>query len=413
MDSIMEYGELIHDFVDGTLDSNLENNLFVELASNQQLRSELKQFIEFERTARFDTAAYAPKAETTAGVFSKLGIPLPVAATAVVAPTTGGLMTILSKYSQGLIGAVIATLITAGVMYFAMDGIGNSSVGSKKTAITTMKKQVSGENSTSQASNIPIIRAGEEKEPRVIEKVIVRYVDKPVYVEKEKDESLQSLKEEVSVKSESPLSSIRDLGLASTERAISEFNPERLFNDTRFATFRQTGFGKDTYSPELGIYDFLDKLGIGFEVTGTDYWMFPKESVPKSENPILENKKIALVMNLSENWQAGAELRQEFFYHQYQDVNYLYKQYNNYQTGSAFLRWVPINYDFASFFGQLTYGGNIGGQVGRAMIGTILKPSPDYSFIIGLEGSGMLYHHNNEVLLAKKLGLHYGLLFNF
>lgn len=157
----------------------------------------------------------------------------------------------------------------------------------------------------------------------------------------------------------------------------------------------------------------MDKLGIGLEVTGTDYRMFPKESVPKSENPILENKKIALVLNLYDNWKAGAELRQEFFYHQYQDVNYLYKQYNNYQTGSAFLRWIPINYDFASFFGQLSYGGNVGGQVGRAMIGTILKPSQDYSFIIGIEGSGMLYHHNNELFLAKKLGLHYGLLFNF
>jgi len=51
--------------------------------------------------------------------------------------------------------------------------------------------------------------------------------------------------------------------------------------------------------------------------------------------------------------------------------------------------------------------------VGRFMTGTIIKPSSDYSFIIGLECSGMSYYHNNNPKIASKFGLHYGMLFNF
>lgn len=155
----------------------------------------MKQFIEFERTARFDTEAYAAKAETTAGVFSRLGIPLPVAATAVVAPTAGGLMAVLSKYSQGLIGAFIATLITAGVMYFALDGNRNSTEVINNSVISQKTYKVNKGNNSLANSNVPIMKSGEGTEPRVVEKIVVKYMDRPVYIEQEKDVLSESVEE--------------------------------------------------------------------------------------------------------------------------------------------------------------------------------------------------------------------------
>ncbi|MFH1049810.1 MAG: hypothetical protein V1779_02640 [bacterium] len=411
----MEHGEMIHDFVDGTLDSGLENGLFVELASNQQLRSELKQFIEFERTARYDTAAYAPSAESTAGVFSRLGIPLPLAATAVVAPAATGVFAILGKYSQGLIGGVIAMLMTAGVMYFAVlrqaqDDSQQSSVDSRQSAVVSRQSSVFSQKQSPLASNdIPIIKSEEKVAPKVIEKVIIKYVDRPVYIEQS---SIMDNGELVMDNEEVDKKKV-NIETADIENVVNMPEVNLFSGINEPYNFNPIAVQEQPFNPNLGLFDYLGKIGISLEVTGSDYWMFPKDTMPKSVNPFLENTKLAMLIKLSEKWQAGVEVRQEYFYHEYKDNEYLYKQSNNYLTGNAFLRWNVLNYNFASVFGQASYGANIGGHVGRFMLGTLIKPSSDYSFIIGLEYSGMLYNHNNTPFLASKFGLNYGMMFNF
>jgi len=411
----MEHGELIHDFVDGTLDSNLENGLFVELASNQQLRTELKQFIEFERTARYDTAAYAPSAESTANVFSRLGIPLPLATTAVVAPATTGMMAFLGKYSQGIIGGVVAMLITASVMYFAMDKGQQSSVNSQKTAVNSQQSAVNSQQSVvAQSNDIPIVKSEEKITPKVIEKVVIKYVDRPVYIEQTTDSKQLAetpINEQLAVSNEVDNNLVNNMDFATTDGIFNQ--SVNLFSGINHSSLNPVGVQEMPFYPSLGLFDYLGKAGISFELTGADYWMFPKETVPKQLNPLLENNRMAIILKLSDELQVGAEVRQEFFFHEYKDSDYLYKQNNNYFSGGVFGRWTPLNYNYASFFSQVSFGGNVGGQVGRVMIGTLIKPSSDYSFVIGLEGSGMMYNHNGDILFAKKLGLHYGILFNF
>ncbi len=411
----MEHGEMIHDFVDGTLDNNLENGLFVELASNQQLRSELKQFIDFERTARYDTAAYAPSAASTAGVFSRLGIPLPLATTAVVAPAATGILATLGKYSQGIIGGVVAMLMTAGVMYFAMDNNLQTADGRRQTENIHQVQGNEYKNNSITTNDIPIVKSEEKVAPKVIERIVVKYVDRPIYIEQTADSRQQTELMDngeliIDNEEDSKKINIENSNLASIDNLPKVNLFENLNNQNNF---NPIGVQENPYSQQLKMSDYLGELGVSVEVTGTDYWTFPKETIPKSASPILENKRLALILKLSDQIQAGAELRQEFFYHQYEDADYLYKQNNNYLTGNVFLRWIPLDFDVASIFGQVSYGGNIGGQVGRIMLGTLIKPSSDYSLVIGLEGSSMMYYHNNTPFLANKIGFHYGMMFNF
>ncbi|MFW5701359.1 MAG: anti-sigma factor family protein, partial [Bacteroidota bacterium] len=65
----MDYTKLIHEFVDGTLSPEHEEELFASLRSNDELRSELKQQMAIKSAVRSDTKAFTPSAASTMAIF--------------------------------------------------------------------------------------------------------------------------------------------------------------------------------------------------------------------------------------------------------------------------------------------------------------------------------------------------------
>jgi len=113
----------------------------------------------------------------------------------------------------------------------------------------------------------------------------------------------------------------------------------------------------------------------------------------------------------------GIDMRQEYFYQEYEGlergVNYKYMQHPNlFSTGLvAKLRFMEIS--GLNSFVQAYLGGNEAGPVGRMMYGLEYSPSSDYHFILGVEGSLLGYYHGDQYFYTPKIGLHYGIGFNF
>jgi len=107
----MDYRQLIHEFLDGTLDGSQEDKLLMVLSSNEELRSEFKKLLSIDRSMSKEAAGIAPPSHTTMNLFNRLGFNAPQAVATVAPKATVG--SILSKYSGHMFSAVAASLITA------------------------------------------------------------------------------------------------------------------------------------------------------------------------------------------------------------------------------------------------------------------------------------------------------------
>jgi len=73
----MNTEHLIHEYLDGTLSSDQQGELFAMLAADEMAREELTSQIRLQTALRKDYAAVVVPADTTAGIFSELGLPVP------------------------------------------------------------------------------------------------------------------------------------------------------------------------------------------------------------------------------------------------------------------------------------------------------------------------------------------------
>ncbi|MBI3257901.1 MAG: hypothetical protein HYZ54_00220 [Ignavibacteriae bacterium] len=83
----MLYGKLIHDYLDGSLDSNEEDLLFAEMSANQEVRREFQLQAKLNSTIKKDMSLATTPVEATQAVFASLGFALPSNSENNIAPT--------------------------------------------------------------------------------------------------------------------------------------------------------------------------------------------------------------------------------------------------------------------------------------------------------------------------------------
>src|SRR5688500_4205909 len=79
----MRRSESIFEFIDGSLDSVQEQELFDEMARAPEMRAELRQYIAIGEAVRADREAYVPPADAERSLMAGLGL-APIAGGAVV-----------------------------------------------------------------------------------------------------------------------------------------------------------------------------------------------------------------------------------------------------------------------------------------------------------------------------------------
>ncbi len=271
-------------------------------------------------------------------------------------------------------------------------------------------------DSSEQHNTTPFVKSSqeddivvEEKEP-VKERIVYKYIERPTRVTEEAVELTAQ-------NTDTPDVSL----LTNKEYSEKEVNyalPVYTMNQPmlNYALINDKAI-KATYSPLASNVLIPQDLGLTAEVRGNHYWSFPKANVGYSTTPLLNNTSFALMYNVNDKFSAGFDLRQEYFYQEYEgqeeDVMYKYMQHPSYFSYGLTAKLRFLEFDHFNSFVQAYLGGNQAGPVGRLMYGMELNPGAGYRFILGIEGSMLAFHHSGEYFYTPKIGLHYGISFDF
>lgn len=407
----MEYSAKLNEFVDGSLSRHQEEELFSRLASDSSLRSELKQLIELEKVAKNDYPAFMPPSQTTASVFSKLGI-----AQASTAATGGAVAGFFSKYSSNIFSGLASAVATFLIMLAVFPLFNNSEeqmiakapevTGTKLTIL--LPEENKPEPIAEKNNNIPVVSmVGNDdniKEEKHINNSKTEKIVKPTHILTQQENTKTS--------------GFSDNFIISDNNRISD-NIKTSDNSPLFITpidIKQSNIAlNEHYEIQSINSSFLD--GWSIELKGGEYWALPGSTVPRSSEPALENMSIIFLKDISSNFSYGLDMRQEFFFQEYDGTDdeglpYKYEQHTNYFAVGIVGRYDFLKTKYYNGFGQLYLGANKVGPVGRGLVGFEINPSSKYGFIIGIEGSVLRFYHGENYFVSPKIGLHYGVKFN-
>ncbi len=438
----MEYSEIIHDFVEGTLDKGQEDQLFMLLNSNEDLREQLRETMLIESAMKSDAAGIAPSAAATAGVFSKLGYSIPQGGPA-SAPTpapkpgffsrlkggftggSGGLgsMLMTSAITAVLTGIVIFLLINPVIYEGDTAGSSNTAAVENNVPVSESTEQpanaVKGDKlaATSDPSGQPetasgnAINAAAEQTTRTI--IVKQNYNEYAVMNEKLDRILSAFSKENGSSGSNNIPAVSEI------RSQSGTSPEFVLTSNSGAGYdpamQQLSIEPDYSAPEV----WENKgFGLNLEVSGGSFGNLTDPKLMPAYKPDFSNMSIAFYIPVSESFELGAEFRNEFFYQDYYSTNPDGLRINHYQnpnfnTLTFNARWNYLQWKSLSSFLQASLGGNAAGPVGRGMIGIEFQPVDSYSFFLGGELSGLYYYHNNNTFLAPKYGLIYGISFNF
>ena len=418
----MDYTSLINDFVDGRLDSSQEDNLFYMLSSSDDLRTELKQFIRLEKAFSTDAIGLSPSASSTIGVFNRLGIVAPALTPSnspIGSAQPGFFSSFWGKYSQGFVSGIVSTVLTAVIVFILMSNFynvstndGNSNKFANKSVVQNSPSSLISIDSNNIVPKISSqswdndnqLNKGYQKEKVIIK---YKYIEKPT----EKNEYADNL---------NPIDAIT-LDIPKEVSAIENSIMRNSLDINKIESPNITHFKTNKIISDINQPNYLDintnNLGIFCEFKSSEYWSLPKEVIPQSSNPIFSNTSLTLLKSLSQNFLVGMDLRQEFFYQKYEgvekDAPYEYLQNTNYISLGITGRYYLGNIYGIEPFSQLTLGGNKAGFIGRFMVGVNYKPLEFISLMLGVEGSVLRFHHHDQFFYSPKIGLNYGVSFNF
>ncbi|MBI5324338.1 MAG: hypothetical protein HZB41_03510 [Ignavibacteriae bacterium] len=401
----MDYTKLIHDFMDGTLEGTEEEQMFFQFSSNDELRAELKQQIAIRDAIRNDTRAFTPTANSTVGVFSALGFNPPSTVVDSILPAGNAAKPgFFTKYRQGFISAAVSIVGTAALFLLLMNPFGE-----KNTAQTNNNKQSYAQTQTLPES-MPNVQSFSNDVPKTEVRYItkVRYIDVPRYVDLQPVQSI----------SDNSVTSIADNETASSDLTSADLDSH---SNSEFSMINNSNkipeLGYETKNDFLNNLNFSnDQLGLSMELRGSMYWNLKKETINPYQFNKFNNSALALYYNMNDNFAFGAEVRQETFFQKYTSLNddSTFEQQPNFTTYGINLRYsAPYDYLGISPFGQLSGGFNKAGIVYRGMLGLKYSPYYNITFTVGGEYSGFRYYHNNKGFVDSKIGLNYGVMFNF
>jgi hypothetical protein len=411
----MEYSEMINDFVDGKLNPADEDKLFSMLSADQDMRYELRNSIRMEKAFSNDAGSIAPSAAATVGVFGSLGI-VPPGVSAAPMPTGWARFTgSLAKFSNVIIGSAISSIVTAVIILALLNPWGNKGNGSDIHSGQSAKYSAAIIADSTNNYAIPVSKSSAEEdmivkeaEP-VKERIVYKYIERPAPVP-EKTDKIIIADNDIAIDDE-----IREYNAKEVSYTLPLFDKN---NDL------SSDHSMNSVALETKHYDHLvtnvvlpKNIGLTAEIRGNHYWSFPKAQLGYSTTPLFNNTSFGLMYNVNDKFSAGFDIRQEYFYQEYKgiedDIRYRYVQHPNYLSYGLTAKLRFMEFDYFNSFVQAYLGGNQAGPVGRLMYGFEIAPGTGYRFILGLEGSMMVFHHGDQYFYTPKIGLHYGMSFDF
>lgn len=390
----MEKFDLLNDYLDGELAPEREQEFFLNMASDDELRGRMKKSLAV-RSAIQSNLQTAPPVGTTAALFGRLGFS-PAGAIGVSGAAGGGIAAFMGKYWQaGLIAALSVTVI----ILLALRGGTDSIVPEEQNVLTA---------SGAKKSQPPISSSMDNQEP-AIPAPEVRTVTKYVYVEV----PAASIGQKQTKMAGNAVESVRPIGNFSSGPAGRVFNLRSESGDIAAGTFEpvQSIFPVNDFGLS-GEGNFL------LEIHGSQDWLLPAATVSPSKTALFNNYSVSAFYNVFDDLYAGIDIRRENFFQRFEGMDDLgiintYEQQPNFTSYSLALRYYFLRSGDFGFFAQGAAGFNNAGKIGRGMLGMEYAPYPSIRFILGAGYDYFMYRHQERDYNSKKAGIKYGVSYRF
>lgn len=420
----MDYNSLLHDFIDGNLDPSKERELFYALASNEELRRDLKSSVAIDKSFARKISSFAPSVGSTGAIFDRLGIEAPKNLTE---PTPKpGFSSFFKRFGQGFYGVFSGAAVTAAIfLFFLTPKFGGGGI--------ETSSGIASESTRIESTETPIVSAGPASETRAntvttsesesAAPVRERIVYKTVYVDSEGNriDKSSGLPKTPNSEDVAKTTTAPERESSETEKVVSK--PEepiiaKIENEEYRAISPPSRIQRVDYFPSVPkFFDYTPaERGVSLEYKGAQSWSVQKAYVNKSSENFFDNSAIALSYRFSDRFSAGLDFRSEFFYQEFEgeveNSLFLYRQYPSYRTLTAFARYKLYRSEIFDLFTEAGIGYVATGALGRFSIGTEVSPDPSYSFLFGLEAGALAYEHQGSPWFSPKIGLMYGVKFN-
>ncbi len=364
---------MLHAFLDGELDGAHEEVLFRKLSSNPELRTEMQENLAIRKAIQHDTEAFTPPAAATSAVFGALGFSMPPAGSINPAAASGNILKRFWMSGGSALFAVAAAIL----IYLQF--------------------------------------------PAPVQEDPVRLVSIP---------PTQLLVEETPALSDIPVSAPAPV----TRRTVTASDAIPVVPvaavEERTLALRPVGTlpGKGDRSPRTryvqnGQVYFFDLLptptGLSLQARNVAMRSDPAPRTVSQSEPWFRNVNLGLMYALSENHSIGIEGGQEAFPQHFDGIEdggaVRYEQ-------NPLAYWATAVYQFNGDallphvhpFAQVQLGGAFRlGALARATAGIKFKPFERIAIVIGAEGSLLMYRFQNNWFQTDKLGLTYGLAYEF
>jgi len=391
----MKNEELIYDLLDGALASEKEKELFLELATNEALREELRNQLKIQGAIKSDFRAFTPKPETTAALFASLGF-----ATVATPTFAQRIAQYGAAYKQGIFSALATAglAVIAYLLFFTPEAVDADRSMTLHSLPTVKSTEIVSEDDSmlSQMSAV--------EEPQV--KVVYKYI--PVYIEKA----------EVLTENENENES-RLLTVNQADKLVDNNWQRNDLTDLVHLSDNKLNSANiivPVALPFNSMNSIVETNGkVKFEMHGSEYFNIDGGSALPGAFQKFNNTNLTLLYIINDNWEIGTELRRENFYQSFisedsEDLVWRYEQQPNFNTLGLAIRYKYNQLDFRGKpVAQLVLGGNEVGFVGRGLIGFDFNLNNNLSFILGADYSLLRYNHQSVWYNSSKYGLHFGI----
>lgn len=404
---------MLHAFLDGELDGAHEELLFEKLSSDGALRSEMQQHLAMRKAIQHDNEAFTPPAAATSAVFAALGFSLPPLA-AEAAPA-GGFGAAGGFGVAGGLGAAGSGAAGAGSGTFRQVALSAAAAVLAILAALFLSMQFPAAS--------PDLSGTSERVVSV----------PPTMVEIQETPALGDLPvASVPARNALPAASAPAQEQASANRDLRIFDARDL--DMR-PIAALTASEKAAPEPErirAGDVQFFDLIpapdGVTLYARNVALRSDPSPAVVSQSEPWFHNMNIGALYALSDHHAIGIEGGQEAFPQTFSGIeggrSVRYEQNPMAYWATAVYQFngdalLPHVHPFAQAqaggaFGQAVNGGMYWlGPLARATLGVKLRPFERIAIVAGLEGTMLLYRFQGSWFDTNKLGLTYGVSYEF
>ena len=405
--------EYIIDYFEDNLESEKESILFSNLAYDENLRSEFKNFIKLNGLITKSVDNFVPSTEMTSSIFQTLGYQLPPVTKSVFLSNTAIYKSPFFKFLlTGISSAVAAAIITILI-------IGNNQVNTHYTNDTNNGKTDSYfnkdeiKNNSSQNSKNDLGKnyiTGNQIKEKDHSFNKIGYIDIVNNVDNSDNTDHTDNTDKID-----PVD--KYLTVDSSELQRNSIISEQITSSSEITKIEVLEI-ESKNKQELNIFNNKGQNLFKFEFRNSLNWNLPTETIYPSETSKLNNLGISLFYNILKDFQIGLDLRQETFFTKYDGydengLRFSYSQHPNFTSIGLLFRYNLINEDEFAVYIQNNFSGNEFGFITRGLCGFDYFITDIISFLIQLEYSAMFFNHLDKSFNSRKATIQYVIIFSF